>query len=235
MLRVSLALFAAMAAACGSAAAIEGASILRAVEAEPVSPAGPQRLKTPQGAVATTVRVPFARAGGVALVPPATEIELIGFHQASDVENVDMAPIGSAIRQKLLPSRSRPTGRHTAADIVVDPSAKIWAPVSGVVTRAGPYKLYCRYPDGFVVISPDGHPELEVKMLHVTGVRVRPGDRVVAGKTPVARHATRFPFGSQVDAYTDGRAQPHVHMEVTKLAEPSTTPEVGKSLRFGCP
>jgi hypothetical protein len=85
------------------------------------------------------------------------------------------------------------------------------------------------------VISPDGHPELEVKVLHITGLRVRPGDRVVAGKTKLAQHATRFPFSSEVDAFTARPAWPHVHIEVTKLAVPSAAPQPGKSLTFGCP
>src|SRR2546423_1260093 len=82
---------------------------------------------------------------------------------------------------------------RTAADAIVPPAAHIYAPVSGIVKRAKGYHLYCKYPDSFLTISPVGHSEIEVKMLHITGLDVRPGDRVVAGKTIVAQHATKFP------------------------------------------
>jgi hypothetical protein len=178
--------------------------------------------------------VPFAKVAGVPLFHPTDRVERVGFHQASDVRNVDMTPVGTAVRGKVLPTRHRPTPAHSAVDIVVDPRSKLHAPVSGIVKRAGKYSLYCKTPDAFVVISPDGHPELEIKMLHITGLRVRSGDRVVAGKTPIAWHATKLPFGSQVDAFTARPAWPHVHMEVTRLEVPSATPVLGPStLAFG--
>jgi hypothetical protein len=101
------------------------------------------------------------------------------------------------------------------------------------VKRAGSYHLYCKYPDSFAVISPKGHPELEVKMLHITGLHVRVGDRVVQGKTVIASHATHFPFVSEVDVYTLHK-WPHVHIEVTPLAVPSAKPQPGVGLAFGC-
>lgn len=42
--------------------------------------------------------------------------------------------------------------------------------------------------------------------------RLAPGDRVVAGVTPLGR-ARSFPFRSQVDRYVRG-GRPHVHVEV---------------------
>ncbi len=239
MARLSLALFAVMAmAACGIAVGSEGASTSRASMRRVVR--GPAKTaQQGRAAAERTVRVKgsvaFAKVKGVPLLHPSDRVERVGFHQASDVANVNMTPVGSAVRGKLLPSRHRPTSRHTAADIVVDPRSKLRAPVSGIVKRAGRYRLYCRHPDAFVVISPDGHPELEVKILHITGVRVRPGDRVEAGKTPLAWRATRFPFGSQIDAFTAKPAWPHVHLEVTRLAVPSAEPVLGRSkLAFGC-
>jgi hypothetical protein len=171
----------------------------------------------------------FARVGGVALVHPAKRVERVGFHQASDVKSLNLTPATSAIRPKVLPSRHRPTPRYTAADVVVDPRSEILSPVSGIVKRAGEYSLYCKYSDAFAVISPDGHPELEVKILHMSGRRVRPGDRVVAGITLLAMRPTKFPFGSQVDAFTAAPAWPHVHIEVTRLDVPSATPVTGPS------
>ena len=132
-----------------------------------------------------------------------------------------------------MPSRGRGTPRHSAADISIAPTAGVYAPVSGIVKRAKAYHLYCKYADSFVAISPVGHPELEVKMLHISGLRVRPGDRVVRGKTILALHATKFPFTSQVESF-GSRGWPHVHIEVTRLAVPSAKPQPGKGLAFGC-
>ncbi|MEL6985012.1 MAG: M23 family metallopeptidase, partial [Actinomycetota bacterium] len=106
-----------------------------------------------------------------------------------------------------------------AADIAVEPATTIVAPIAGTVARAGNYTLYCRYQDGFVVINPDGRPDLEVKLLHVQGVAVQPGDRVEVGQT-VATNATLFPFQSQIDELTGEPSWPHVHIEVVDPSIP---------------
>jgi hypothetical protein len=255
MARLCLALFATFAmAACAIAVGAERAPTSRAsvrrVVVKSASPAPGELSTAPATAAHRTARkrraaaqrvirvgpsVAFAKVRGVPLFHPSDRVERVGFHQASDVASVNMTPMKSAVRGKRLPSRYRPTSRHTAVDIVVDPRSKLRAPVSGVVKKTGRYRLYCKHPDAFVVISPDGHPDLEVKILHITGVRVRPGDRVEAGKTPLAWRATKFSFGSQIDAFTAKPAWPHVHMEVTKLAVPSAVPVPGVSkLAFGC-
>jgi hypothetical protein len=196
--------------------------------------AAPQRSKVAAPrTMAVRPGTPFAYVGGVALAHPAERIARVGFHQASDVHNRDMSVAESAARPKVMPTRYRPTPSRSAADILVPPRIEIRAPVTGIVKRAAGYRLYCKHDDNFVTISPVGHPELEVKVLHVAGLRVKPGDRVVAGKTPIARHATKFPFGSQVDAFSEGPAWPHVHMEVTQLEVPDATPVVGQSLTIG--
>jgi hypothetical protein len=107
------------------------------------------------------------------------------------------------------------TSSRTAADVVVEPGSEIRAPVSGVVKRSGTYVLYCKYSDDFLVIAPDANPAWEVKLLHISGVAVTAGQRVEAGVTVVAPHATQLPFESQVDeARTQEPAWPHVHVEV---------------------
>ncbi|MEX2393331.1 MAG: hypothetical protein WD826_02510, partial [Actinomycetota bacterium] len=74
--------------------------------------------------------------------------------------------------------------------------------------------LYCKYNDDYAVIAPDAHPNWEVKLLHIDGVAVRPGDRVVAGETLMAPRATKLLFKSQVDKITAKPSWPHVHVEV---------------------
>jgi len=177
--------------------------------------------------------VPFAYAAGVALYHPSAFVDRIGFHQASDRRDLLLRTAPHAMHPRVMHSRGRGTGARTAADIVVPANTTIYAPVSGIVKRAMGYHLYCKYIDNFVVISPVHHPELEVKILHVTGLLVHPGSKVVAGKTAIAAHATKFPFVSEVDVSTPHH-QPHVHIEVTPLAVPSAKPQPGKGLTFGC-
>jgi hypothetical protein len=138
----------------------------------------------------------------------------VGFHQSNHegAQALDVAT--TAINPVTMESRDRLTSARTAADIVVDPSSEIRAPVTGTVKRAGHYVLYCKYSDDYVVIAPDARPAWEVKLLHISGLQVRAGQRVVSGETVVAAHATQLPFASQVDEFTALPAWPHVHVEV---------------------
>lgn len=71
------------------------------------------------------------------------------------------------------------------------------------------------------MIEPDAHPGWEVKLLHIVGVQVRAGDRVVAGETVVARQPRLLPFESQVDEVrTVDPVWPHVHLEVVDPSIP---------------
>ena len=66
------------------------------------------------------------------------------------------------------------------------------APVSGTIKRGGGYTLYCKYSDNFVVIRPDAAPQLEVKVLHITGLAVRRGQHVDAGAVVVTVEAMKM-------------------------------------------
>ncbi len=139
----------------------------------------------------------------------------MAFHEANHDGAQQMEPLPSAVAPMALESRGRPTGARTAADIVVDPGAEIRSPVTGTVRVAGTYVLYCDYSDAYVIIEPDQHPGWQVKELHIHGLRVSAGDRVVAGQTLLATGATKFPFQSQVDEASTGDAPwPHTHIEV---------------------
>ena len=166
--------------------------------------------------------MPFATVGGIVLHHPSMRVEHIGFHEASHDGAQQMDVLPTAVAPFTMDDRNRNTGSRTAADIVADPEVEIRAPVTGTVKRAGTYVLYCKYSDDFAVIEPDDHPGWEVKLLHIDGVRVRPGDRVVAGETVVAPRPTQLPFESQVDEYrTADPAWPHVHVEVVDPSIPN--------------
>jgi len=156
----------------------------------------------------------FATAGGVVLRHPAARVERIGFHESTLDGAQQLEALPTSAPTLVLEGRSRDTTARGAADVMVDPDAEIRAPVTGTVRYAGTYILYCDISDDFLVIEPDDHPGWEVKMLHIDGVRVGPGDRVEAGVTVVAPHATRLPFESQVEKGSHRPAWPHVHVEV---------------------
>ncbi len=158
---------------------------------------------------------PFATAGGLTLTHPSSRVERVAFHQSNHDGAQQLALLPSAVAPVTLEDRERDTGARGAADVVVDPATEIRSPVTGRVKRAGGYVLYCDHSDDYVVIEPDARPGWEVKILHIDGVRVRAGNRVVAGETVLAPQPTQLPFESQVDEVrTADPAWPHVHIEV---------------------
>ena len=181
----------------------------------------PSATPSPPRVVAQQDWVPFARAGEVTLRLPSSRVELVGFHQSNHEGARELTVLPGAPRPRTLESRGRLTSARTAADVVSDPDVEIRAPVTGTVKRAGRYVLYCRYSDDYLVIAPDVHPSWEVKLLHIDGVRVRPGDRVVAGETVVAPRPTKLPFASDTDAFSAKPPWPHVHIEVVDPAIPN--------------
>jgi biotin carboxyl carrier protein len=162
----------------------------------------------------------FATAGPVELFHPARRVELIGFHEAGHDGSQQQTVAAGAAPSVVLESRGRNTGSRTAADLVVDPDIEIRSPVTGTVIRGGTYVLYCDHSDDFLVIEPDAAPGWEVKIFHIDGLLVGVGDRVEAGRTPIAPHATRLPFESQVDEFTVEPSNPHVHVEVVDPSIP---------------
>ena len=188
--------------ACGAAEAVRATS-------------GPTTTTTAPRTVVAPDWSPFATVGGVTLTHPSARVERVAFHQSNNDGARQLESLPTAVAPTALEDRERETGGRGAVDVVVDPSTEIRSPVTGTVTRAGRYVLYCKYSDDYVVIEPDAHRGWEVKMLHIDGVTVRAGDRVVAGVTVLAPRATRLPFESQVDELrTADPAWPHVHIEV---------------------
>ena len=180
----------------------------------PTTPARPARSVTRQR------WTPFAIVGGVTLVHPSSRVERIGFHESGHDGARPMRPASTAATWFTMETRDRGTGPRTAADVVVHPASLLRAPVTGTVKRAGSYTLYCDYQDNYLVIEPDAHPGWEVKLLHIKGLSVRAGDRVIAGVTAVSPQPRRLAFESQVDESTASPAWPHVHIEVVDPSIP---------------
>ncbi|MEY2417378.1 MAG: hypothetical protein QOG90_58 [Actinomycetota bacterium] len=157
---------------------------------------------------------PFLDGEGVTLNYPTQRVEVVGFHQSNLAASRTLVALPGITGTVVTPTRDRNTGPQTAADVESDPNGEVRAPVSGVIKRGGTYTLYCKYTDSFLVIEPDSHPGWEVKVLHIAGLNVRAGERVVAGETKIAEHPNRLPFVSDVEQYSVAPVWPHVHLEV---------------------
>jgi hypothetical protein len=176
---------------------------------------------------------PLAQVGAVVLVHPSHAVERVGFHQSADSGAQELTVLPTAVAPRDLGTRNRGTGPQTAADVVVEPGTTVYAPVSGTVVFAGPYKLYCAYDDDAVVINPDGHPGWQVTVLHLQGIVVAAGQRVESGTTPIAAQAHQLPLKSQIDRQSTVQpAWPHVHMEVD---DPTITDQPSKGDSCGLP
>lgn len=200
-----------------------GAPPTTVVEATTTLPPPVVVLPPPERSVTEQAWRPFAVVEGVVLHHPSSRVERVGFHESNHDGARQLEALDTAVAPTVLETRERGTGSQTAADVVVDPAVEIRAPVTGTVKRAGSYTLYCDYTDEYVVIVPDGQPweHWDVKILHIVGVQVAAGDRVVAGETVIAAHAHQLPFDSQVDELrTADPPWPHVHMEAVDPTVP---------------
>jgi len=205
----------------------------------PVSPAAASKKVPAPSPSASYALSPSSRAmavaDGLTLTVPVAHPVLIGYHEASYPDALQMTPLGRLVRNYnrtkfdappdsagpryvVEASRGRKTSATSAADVVARRGAEVSAPVTGTVVKAHPYKLYGRYRDWYVAIAPDdGRPDLWVVMIHLDGVEVARGDRVSATLSVIGRPRV-FPFESEVDYYVRGRV-PHVHVEVKRVAE----------------
>ncbi|MEO8323029.1 MAG: hypothetical protein ABI571_02705 [Actinomycetota bacterium] len=160
--------------------------------------------------------VVMADVAGLLVYRPARRIEGVGYHESLFSTAAAMVPRGAGYA--VMSSRGRGTPATSAGDVVMTSSEKALAPVSGRVVSVTPYRLYCGSEnDVRILIKPRGHPGVRVMVLHVTGVRVRPGQRVSYAYTVLGTARSFVSFTDQVDRYFPG-GYPHVHVEVEKPA-----------------
>ena len=102
--------------------------------------------------------------------------------------------------------------------------ATVYAPVTGEVVLVKQYKLYDEIDDYRIHIQPEGRPDLDVVLIHLTDVTVKPGDHVVAGVTPMAKIRDIFQYldeSLQLKNYTavndNGN---HTHIQVNNANHP---------------
>lgn len=210
-------------AGCASASGEQAGGSDGSATSTTVSSVPPTTTTTvPTRIVGEQAWTPFATVGGITLRHPSARVERVGFHQSNHEGARDLEPLPTAVEPVVLEDRERLTGPRSAADIVVDPDVELRSPVTGTVKRAGTYVLYCEHSDDYAVIAPDANPAWEVKLLHIDGVSVRGGERVIAGETVIAGGPTQLPFESQVDELAPvPPAWPHVHLEVVDPSIPN--------------
>lgn len=206
-------------------------SAMGSLESSPTSPS-PEPTPTP---VPTRLYAKNA-SWNLRLNLPASPADLlaVGFHQASGKKVLKQTPTSSVIRiykpiktKQLLGKvtgikmfqqalRGRGTSNMTAADCAVKPNSIILAPVTGTVMMVKNYRLYGVYKDVQLEILPDAtSPKIRVVVLHVQDPRVKVGDRVEGGVTPIAtvRH---FRFLSSVNRYLPVRYADHTHVQINR-------------------
>lgn len=191
----------------------------------------------------------FARYKGLELRLPVQLEDLteVGFHQASyayalhlkthlptadtdatkkaksthrDLSKQSKSATATLVGQKVVMWRSRPGKPDTAADIGAAPGSDVLAPVSGTVIKVKRYKLYGKYTDYEIHISPYGFPKLDCVMIHITNVCVKPGDKVTAGITCVgAVRKLSDREDLQLGEYTRGGGD-HTHIQLNDVTHP---------------
>ncbi|MBW3659069.1 MAG: M23 family metallopeptidase [Actinobacteria bacterium] len=218
-----------------SADAVPGDVAVRSLEEAPApAAAAPADLGARAPAPAAAAPPVFARFDDLPIHLPNDDVVLVGFHEASLGDALQMTPHGEialnenttkfsppaaaadGARYVVLSSRGRAHAATSAVDVMLRDDVPVKSVVSGIVTDVRPYALYGRYEDTRIEIQPADRPDLRVVLIHVSGAQVRIGDVVTAGETVLAATANRFPFASHIDRYTEPDRWPHVHLEVKR-------------------
>lgn len=147
--------------------------------------------------------------------------------EAQDASEVPSSIWHGAALRLWRSNRSGPP--DTAVDIGAAPGTEVRSPVSGKVLAIRPYKLYGSFDDFEIHIQPNGWPEVDVVLIHVSDPAVSEGDQVVAGVTSVARVRGLSKLTSlQLAGYT-GDGGDHVHIQLNRMPVPGVLEPVGES------
>ncbi len=139
-----------------------------------------------------------------------------GRETSTQPTGADAVLVGKVIRMW----RNRPGKPDTAADVGAKPGSAVMSPVTGTVVKIKSYKLYGKWADYEMHITPDGFDNIDIVMIHIAEPTVKVGQRVDAGVTRVG--AVR----KLSDKMTDQLAQyvkdggDHVHLQVNNANYP---------------
>ncbi len=166
---------------------------------------------------------------------PAQDATIIAYDSLSDDRALDLSPMGrqvngsvvarsisrvfassSGIRYYKLRNKGRVVADTGAVDIGAAAGTIITSPVKGTVTSVKPYKLYGKYDDVQVDISPAGMSGVTISLLLVDQPSVDIGQTVVEGKTQIGKVREAPPeLAARLSAYTHDSGS-HVHIQVTQ-------------------
>lgn len=151
----------------------------------------------------------------------ATNVDVMAAHGTGRV--ADEQPTGDAwlTGEFIRCFRSSNEGpKLSAIDCGGPVGATVYAPVTGTVVKVKEYSLYNNeaYPDVQVHIQPQGRPDLDVVLIHLSDVTVSEGDEVVGGATPIAAVRDVYAYVGeemQLKSYTaEGDNGNHTHIQV---------------------
>ena len=156
----------------------------------------------------------------------ATNTEVMANHGTG--RNADEQPTGDEwmTGEFIRCFRSTNAGpKMSAIDCGGKEGTTVYSPVTGKVVLVKQYKLYEKYDDYQIHIQPDGHPELDVVLIHLTDVSVKAGDQVTAGETKMAKIRDVYALigeEMQLKQYTaEGDNGNHTHIQVNLANDPS--------------
>ncbi len=175
----------------------------------------------------------FARLGDRNLLLPvkADDATIIAYQPVSDERAVALTPIGQkananalirffrgifstdpSVRYYLLEGGA---GEPTSSVLIgAAPGSPVYAPISGVVTRVNPYKLYGKYDDVQIDIRPEKMGGVTVSLLFISDPAVSIGETVTAGKTALgAVRQCPETLAAGLSEYTHDSGA-HVHLQV---------------------
>ncbi len=133
---------------------------------------------------------------------------------------------GEALRMWRSNRKGRP---DTAVDVGAGPGTQVFSPVTGRIIAVRKYWLYGKHLDYEIHIQPQGWPQVDCVLIHVTDVSVRAGDQVVGGVTPIAKvRLLSDRVIPQLGQYTKDGGD-HVHMQLNRVAVPGKIERVGGS------
>lgn len=156
----------------------------------------------------------------------ATNTEVMANHGTG--RNADEQPTGDKwmTGEFIRCFRSTNAGpKMSAIDCGGKEGTTVYSPVTGKVVLVKQYKLYEKYDDYQIHIQPDGHPELDVVLIHLTDVSVKAGDQVTAGESKMAKIRDVYALigeEMQLKQYTaEGDNGNHTHIQVNLANDPS--------------
>lgn len=189
---------------------------------------------------ATEKPVVMAAQGSIKLLLPIKQSQLtaIGFHEAFNPQSVSLQPKGTEVNAKKIKTRkrlfqikeklkglmyslmwrgSRSGPLNSSVDIGSKTGTLNYSPINGRVVQIRNYKLYGRYPDKEIHILPKGFNDRHLVVIHAGDIKVKTGDKIIAGVTPLGRTRALSTFFKQQLSDYSKEAGNHVHFQVNKL------------------